>query len=187
MEALEAIKTRRSIRKYKPDPIDDKTLDKVLEAARWAPSWANTQCRRFIVVRNSQTKEELAGTLSQGNGAIPALLSAPVAIVACAKLGRAGYSSKDHSPMSDKGDWFMFDVGLTMQNLILAAHAQGLGTVVIGAFDAKKVAEVLEVPEGFCVVTLTPLGYPDQEPVLRPRKELSEIVFYDKFGNAGSV
>ena len=63
MEALEAIKTRRSIRKYKPAPVDDKTLEPVLEAAHWAPSWANTQCWRFIVVRDSDIKNKLANTL----------------------------------------------------------------------------------------------------------------------------
>ena len=185
MEALEAIKTRRSIRKYKPDPIDDETLGKVMEAARWAPSWANTQCWRFIVVRDSRIKEQLAETISEKNAAIPAILSAPLAIAMCAKLGRAGYYGGDKLA-TDKGDWFMFDVALATQNLLLAAHALGLGTVVIGAFHARKAAGLLEVPEGFCVVALIPLGYPDQEPVLRPRKELSEIVLYDKFGGSGA-
>lgn len=185
MEVLEAIKTRRSIRKYKPDPIDDETLGKVMEAARRAPSWANTQCWRFIVVRDSRIKEQLAETISEKNAAIPAILSAPLAIAVCAKLGRAGYYGGE-TLATDKGDWFMFDVALATQNLLLAAHALGLGTVVIGAFDAKKAAGLLEVPEGFCVVALTPLGYPDQEPEPRPRKELSEIVLYDKFGGSGA-
>jgi nitroreductase len=76
----------------------------------------------------------------------------------------------------------MFDVALAMQNLVLTAHSLGLGTVFVGAFDAKKVANILGVPQGFAVVAMTPLGYPDEEPRVRPRKELSEIVFYDKFG-----
>ena len=76
----------------------------------------------------------------------------------------------------------MFDVALAVQNLMLAAHSQGLGTVPLGLFDAKKAASILKVPDGFCVVEMTPLGYPDQEPKVRPRKELSEIVFYDRYG-----
>ncbi len=76
----------------------------------------------------------------------------------------------------------MFDVALAVQNLVLAAHALGLGTVIVGNFDAKKVAEILGVPEGFCVVTMTPLGFPTQEGRTPSRKELSEIVFYDKYG-----
>ena len=75
----------------------------------------------------------------------------------------------------------MFDVALAMQNLVLAAHSLGLGTVFIGLFDAQKAASILEVPEGLCVVSMTPLGYPDQEPTTVPRKELPEIVYYDKY------
>jgi nitroreductase len=75
----------------------------------------------------------------------------------------------------------MFDTALAMQNVVLAAHSLGLGTVIVGAFDAKKAAEVLEAPPEYVVVALTPLGYPDENPGARPRKELSEIVFYDYF------
>ena len=187
MEVLEAIKTRRSIRKYKTTPVDDKAIELVLEAARWAPSWSNTQCWRFIMVRDSNIKDKLADALiavsDRPNRAADAIRSAPVAIVACAELGKSGYYAREpREPVTDKGDWYMFDVALAMQNLTLAAHSLGLGTVYVGAFDAKKAATILGVPEGFCVVSMTPLGYPDEEPPIRPRKELSEIVFYDKYG-----
>ena len=180
MEVLEAIKTRRSIRKYKATPVDDKTVELVLEAARWAPSWANTQCWRFIVVRDSNIKSELANITTYNNPSTDAIRNAPVVIVACAELGKSGY--KDGEQASDKGDWYMFDVALAMQNLVLAAHSVGLGTVYNGLFDAKKAASILKVPDGLCVVEMTPLGYPDQEPKVRPRKELSEIVSYDSYG-----
>ncbi len=189
MEVLEAIKTRRSIRRYKTDPVDDKTLELVLEAARWAPSWANTQCWRFIVVRDDEVKAELAKSLIKvesggtlvDNPSIRAISSAPVVIVACAELKKSGYEFGE--PATDKGDWwYMYDVALAMQNLALAAHSLGLVTVTIGAMDAKKAARILGVPEGFCVVSMMPLGYPDREPRPIPRKELSEIVFYDKYG-----
>jgi len=180
MEVLEAIRTRRSIRRYKDTPVDDRTIELVLEAARWAPSWTNTQCWRFIVVRDSNIKAELANILGD-NKATDAIRSAPVVIVACAEIGKSGYYGGE-TPATDKGDyWFMFDVALAMQNLVLAAHSLGLGTVHVGLFDAKKVAHLLEVSQGFCVVSMTPLGYPDQEPKIRPRKELSEIVFYDRW------
>jgi len=187
MEVLEAIKTRRSIRKYKTTPVDDKTIELVLEAARWAPSWSNTQCWRFVVVRDSNIKNKLANTLlavsDRPNRATDAIRDAPVVIVACAEPGKSGYYAREpKEPVTDKGDWYMFDVALAMQNLTLAAHSLGLGTVHVGAFDAKKVARILGVPKGFRVVSMTPLGYPAEEPPIRPRKELSEIVFYDKFG-----
>jgi nitroreductase len=183
MEVLEAIKTRRSVRKYKPDPVDGATLEKVLEAAHWAPSWANTQCWRFVVVQDRELKGKVAATLTPKNGAIPAIESAPLVIVACARLGKAGFAS-DGTARSDKGDWYMFDVGLALQNLLLAAHALGLATVPVGAFDANEVAGLLGVPDGFCVVALTPLGYPAEEPAPRPRKNLADIFFHNRFGEA---
>lgn len=184
MDIVEAIKNRRSIRRYKTTPLDDKTIELILEAARWAPSWSNRQCWRFIVVRNSEVKAELASTtLRETNAAREALRNAPVVIVACAELKQSGFSRDTGQPVTDKGDyWFMFDVALAMQNLMLAAHSLGLGTVIVGSFDAKRAAAILGVPQGFCVVTMTPLGYPDQEPGTRPRKELTEIVFYERYG-----
>ncbi len=187
MEVLEAIRTRRSIRKYRTDPVDDKTVELVLEAARWAPSWANSQCWRFIVVRNSDTKSKLADTLvgvsDRPNRAAEAIRTAPVVVVACAELGKSGYSAREpRGPVTDKGDWYMFDVALAMQNLTLVAHSLGLGTVHVGAFNSQQAASILEIPQGFSVVEMTPLGYPDEEPNVRPRKELSEIVFRDRYG-----
>lgn len=179
MDVFQAIKERRSIRRYKPTPVSEDALNAVLEAARWAPSWANCQCWRFVVVRHPETKERLAQTLGQGNRAIPAIQSAPILIVACARLGRSGY--RDGVLVTDKGDWFMFDVALAMQNLTLAAHALGLGTLHIGRFDAKKAAQVLGVPEGVVVVEMMVLGYPDEAPPPRPRRELEKMVSYDRF------
>jgi nitroreductase len=189
MEILEAIKTRRSIRKYKSTPVDERMIETILEAARWAPSWHNNQCWRFVVVRNTEIKDKLAGTLivvdpGRPNRAAEAIKNAPVAIVVCAEVGRSGYSGREpREPVTDKGEfWYMFDTALAMQNLMLAAHSLGLGTVPAGAFDAKKAAQILGVTPGFCVVSMSPLGYPDETPPARPRKALAEIAFYDKFG-----
>jgi nitroreductase len=180
MDTIEAIKSRRSIRRYKPDNVDDHTLAAVLDAARWAPSWANTQCWRFIVVKDQNTKAELAATLAAGNPATKAMLTAPVVIVACAELKKSGYHSE--GPSTVKGEWYMFDVALAMQNLSLAAHTLGLGTVNIGLFDVLKVESILNIPKGFTVVEMTPLGYRDTEGRNPGRKELNEIVFKEKFG-----
>jgi nitroreductase len=190
MEILEAIKTRRSIRKYKSTPVDERMIETILEAARWAPSWHNNQSWRFVVVRNTEIKNKLAETLiavdpDRPNRAAEAIKNAPVAIVVCAEVGRSGYSAREPGkPTTDKGEfWYMFDTALAMENLMLAAHSLGLGTVPTGAFDAKKAAQILGVPPGFCVVSIAPLGYPDETPSPRPRKALSEIAFYDRFGS----
>jgi nitroreductase len=183
MDIIEAIKTRRSIRQYKADPINDSELNIILEAARWAPSWANTQCTRFIVVKDMQTRAKLVETLSPNNPARTALTIAPIVIVACAELKKSGY--KAGQATTDKGDWFMFDVALAMQNMVLAAHAMGLGTVHVGLFDAAQVAQLLNVPDEFAVVEMTPLGYPAAEGKPPQRKELAEIVFYESWGKPG--
>ena len=185
MDVIEAIKTRRSIRQYQPKQINDNDLATVLEAARWAPSWANTQCARFVVVRDNKTKAKLAEAVASGNPATAAMTQAPVVIVACAELKRSGYY-KEGQAMTDKGDWFMFDVALAMQNITLAAHALGLGTVHVGLFDAAMVARILNVPEGFAVVEMMPLGYPAVEVKTPRRKELSETVFYESWDKSQS-
>lgn len=182
MEVLEAVRTRRSIRRYRPELVDEDKINTVLEAARWAPSWSNTQCWRFIVVKDESTKSQLAETLTSWNTVryTSAIKQAPVVIVACAELGQSGF--KEGVLSTDKGDWFMFDVALAMQNLVLVAHSMGLGTVHVGAFDAQEVARILEVPQGVVVVEMTPLGYPEKEGKAPPRKELTEIVSYEIYG-----
>ena len=186
MEVLKAIKNRRSVRNFKTSQVDDKTVELILEAARWAPSWANSQCWRFIVVRDSDTKSKLADTViavsDRPNRGANTIRNAPVVIIACAELGKSGYYREPRGPVTDKGDWFMFDVASAMQNLALAAHSLGLGTVHIGAFDAEKAGTLLGIPEGFCVVVITPLGYPESEPSITSRKELSDIVSNEQFG-----
>ncbi|MGP8080379.1 MAG: nitroreductase family protein [Dehalococcoidales bacterium] len=180
MEIIEAINTRRSIRKYLPAPVDNRTLERVLEAGRWAPSWKNSQCWRFIIVRDAAVKAELADTLSPNNGGRYAITSAPVLIVACAELKKSGF--RDGEPSTIRCDWAMFDVALAMENMALAGCGLGLGTVHIGLFDHKKVETLMGVPDGFCVIEMMTLGHPDGEVKVPPRKELNEIVFKGKFG-----
>jgi nitroreductase len=180
MELIDAIKGRRSIRKYKPGNISDAHLNLILEAARWAPSWANTQCWEFIIVKDRQMKELLAETMPQGNPARPAFSQAPIIIVACAQKGKAGYFKGQ--PGTSKGDWLMFDTALALQNLTLAAYALGLGTVHVGYFDAQKAAQMLKVPSQVEVVELVPLGVPDEEAKPPKRKQIQEFLFYNYYG-----
>ncbi len=200
MEVMQAIKERRSIRKYRNQPVTDEMVQAVLEAARWAPSWANTQCWRLIVVRKPELKARLAETLVGIRPGVPnrgasAVKDAPVLIVACAVPGTSGcYTNSEGkmAPATDKGDWwYMFDVGLAMQNLSLAAHALGLGTIHLGLFDAAAAARLLGIPAGTVVVEMMPLGWPDEKPNPRPRKELGDFVHYETYsvpeqGNRGS-
>jgi nitroreductase len=181
MDVFEAIKNRRSIRQFKSTPVSDNDLNKILEAARFAPSWHNSQCWKFIIVKSPEMRAKLSETIAPVNRASKAVLQAPVVIALCAEPGSSGYIHGEL--ISDKGEtWYMFDAALAAQNLALAAHALGLGTLNVGWFDSVKAARVLNVPKGIEMVELIPLGYPDINAITPPRKELSEMVFYEKYG-----
>jgi len=179
MDLMEAIKGRRSIRKYKPDPVSEEALRVLVEAVRWAPSWANTQCWEVIIVRDPNMKSALANTLTKTNPSLSSMTEAPLVIVLCGKKGVSGF--KKGEAATTKGDWLMFDTGIAMQTLCLTAHSLGLGTVVVGLFDHKKVEEILGVSQNAEVVAMTPLGYPAVEGGAPKRKEPSEFVFYDRY------
>ncbi len=179
MELMEVIRGRRSIRKYRSDPVPEDVLQKIIEAVRWSPSWANTQCWEIIVVRDPKNKSELASTLPKGNPALSSLTEAPLVLVICGKKGVSGFYKGQAATV--KGDWLMFDTGIAMQNLCLMAHSLGLGTVIVGLFDHKKAEEILRVPADREVVAMTPLGYPAVSGSAPKRKEVSEFVFYEKY------
>ena len=179
MDTIEAIKTRRSIRQYKDTPVTDEQLNTVLEAVQWAPSWANTQCWEIVVVRDPAIKEKLAAALSPGNPSTDAVKKAPLVLVGCARKGKSGYYKGQ--AITTKGDWLMYDMGLAMQNLCLAAQALGLGTVQIGAFVPEDAEKVLGVPEDVTVVAMTPLGVPAADSKAPKRRAIEEFVHYDTF------
>jgi nitroreductase len=183
MEVMEAIKRRRSIRAFKSTTVDQKTLDIILDAGRLAPSWGNSQTWRWIVIQDSDLKMQLAEKiLRQGNRGTEAVKIAPVVIAACAELNKAG--CRDGQPSTDKGGyWYMFDAGLALENMVLAAESFGLGSLFIGGMDAKKAESLLGVPSGYACVILMVLGYPDEQPIARPRKEMTDLVFKNTFGS----
>lgn len=181
MDVQNAITHRRSIRRYTSEMPSGDAVNAVLDAARLAPSWANTQCREFIVVTDIRLKEQLADTIPEKNPGRPAVLQAPILIAACAHTGVSGFFKG--RPATDKGDWLLFDSALALQNLTLRAHDLGLGTVHIGFFDAARAQSLLGLPDGMCVVELMPLGCPAHEGTPTPRKPLAEIVSYNTYGN----
>ncbi|MFH0848017.1 MAG: nitroreductase family protein [archaeon] len=166
MELMEAIRTRRSIRKYKTKPVPEEDIEYVLQAARLAPSWANRQCWRYITI----TDENLRKKIMLRDWAA----QAPVVIVGCADPARSG--DKDGKP------YYMLDMGISMEHLMLAASERGLGTCWIGGqIDEKTVREVLGIPDNIRVVAMTPLGYPDETPAPKDRKSLEEITGRNKW------
>ncbi|MGB9742917.1 MAG: nitroreductase family protein [bacterium] len=171
MEFYEVIRRRMSVRAYKPDPVPDEVLNRILEAGRLAPSAKNLQPWKFIVVRDDKIRQELVPACR--NQAF--IAQAPLVICACALLEQAWKGMGGYWSAAE------VDVTIALEHIILAAANEGLGTCWIGAFTESEVRRVLAIPEGVKPVALTPLGYPAQEPKPRPRKEIKEIVCFDHY------
>ncbi len=180
METRECIKNRRSIRNFTNQEISEEILRELLEAVRWSPSWANTQCWELIVVREQANKEKLAELLAERNPGTKAVVQAPLVLVFCGKKGVSGY--KKGVSLTNKGDWFMFDVGVACQNFCLAAHDLGLGTVQIGNYDHQSVDKFLNLAGDVESVAIIPIGYPAKESIAPSRKEIENFVFLESYG-----
>jgi nitroreductase len=178
-DLLEIIQSRRSIRNYQDKAVPDDVLNKILEAVRWSPSWANTQCWEVVVVRDQETKQKLQATLPPTNPGSRAMVEAPVILVLCGQLNKSG--SYKGQTVTKFGDWFLFDLGIATQSICLTAHSLGLGTVVVGLFDHNQAKQVVGLPEGYELVAMLPLGYPAKEPAAPKRREIGEFVHQGKF------
>lgn len=171
METLEAIFTRRSVRRFTDQPLADELLSQIVQAGAAAPSGGNLQARNFILVRS---KPHLASLQSLA----PGIIGSPQAIiVTCLDNRRAtqlgGSGSERHAWM---------DVGIAIQNMLLAAHSLGIGACPIGSFHREAVANYLEIPNGVQPVLLVALGYAVQAPTSPGRRPMSEVCFSEKWG-----
>ena len=177
-DILETIKGRRSIRKYIDKQVEEDALKKILESVKWSPSWANTQCWEVVVVRDQANKRGLQKTMAK-NPAEKAMVQAPIVLVICAKLERSGYYKGQIT--TKFGDWFMFDLGIVTQSICLTAYDLGLGTVIVGLFDHNMAKKTLGMENGYEVVAMIPVGYPDEEPKAPKRREIEEFTRYENF------
>jgi nitroreductase len=179
-DLMEMIKGRRSIRKYEDRQVPESMLNQILEAVRWAPSWANCQCWEIVVVRDPAIKEKLQATLPpKGNPAIKAMLQAPIVLAVCAKTKTSGYYKE--LVTTKFGEWMMYDLGLATQNLCLTAHSLGLGTVIVGLFDHDRARQVIRVPDGYELVTLIPLGFPAKTGNAPARRQVGDFTHENTF------
>jgi nitroreductase len=183
-EFSDVLKQRRSIRRYKDRPVPEQSLAAVLEAVKWSPSWANTQCWEIVVVTDPEVKARLQACLPpKGNPAARAMVDAPVVLAVCGKKNSSGYYI--NLVTTKFGDWFMFDLGIATQSICLAAWNAGLGTVVVGLFDHDRAAAVLGVPEGYELVVMIPMGYPAKQPSAPKRREVGEFTHRNRFRTQG--
>lgn len=179
METLECIKSRRSIRKFKENPVDHETIQQIVDAARFSPSWKNTQIVRYHVIEDASILENIANNCVLDFEFNQKTISrAPQLVVVSMVEKRCGYE-KDGSFSTSKEDrWEMFDAGIASQTFCLAAHDMGVGTVILGIFDEDKIAKAISLPEGQKVAALIAMGYPNQECDAPPRKEMEQLVNY---------
>jgi nitroreductase len=169
MELKEVIKARRSVRDYEDKPVPEDKLLRVLEAARLAPSGGNGQPWKFIVVRDSKRRQQLAKAASGQTF----VAKAPVVIAAVAtipeRLQQCGVPA------------YAVDLAIAVDHMTLAAVDEGLGTCWIGAFSQEETRDILKVPAKYQIVALLPLGYSKQPEGAKTRKSLTEIVCYETF------
>jgi len=174
LDFYDVIRTRRSVRSFKNDPIPEKVLNRVLDAARVAPSGSNRQPWKFIVVKDYTLKQKMVPLCKNQDF----IADAPLIVVACGQrlpINRGGYMGE----MS-----ILLDVSIAFTQLILAARAEGLGTCWIGAFNNEELKKLLGVPSEFEVVAVTPLGYPSDSDIFTEsenRKTMNEILSVNKF------
>ena len=176
---LDIVKGRRSIRRYLNRHIPEDHLDTILEAIRWSPSWANTQCWEIIMIKDQEIKQMLHDTLPKENPAKKSIVEAPIVIALCGKTRASGYYKNQVT--TKFGDWLMYDLGIATQNICLTAYCLNLGTVIVGLFDHDKAKEILQVPEEYEVVVLIPVGYPAKESKAPDRREVSQFTHYNAF------
>ncbi len=166
MDVFQCIRTRRTIRDFKADPVPDQTLHRILQAARWAPSSSNTQPWHFIVIRNPDTIAELGRICTQGT------------FIGQAPLVIAVVMAESRRPQ--------LDAGRALQQMELVAWSEGLGTCFVGIRGEQQDAAkaLLNIPEDMELITALPFGYRISRPAGTgtPRKSMAEITHGERFG-----
>jgi nitroreductase len=178
MEFMDVVMARRSVRSFSDKDIKEKDFTKMFESARIAPSWANRQCWSYILVRDNEKIKKLDGRLINSW-----MKHAKAIIIACGDPKKSG---------SRNGmEYYLVDVSISMEHLVLTATDLGLGTCWIGGFDEEKVKQILDIPEKIKVVALIPIGYPSGEGLRNKmlskfigsnkRKSMEKLVHYEKW------
>ena len=173
MNVFEAIESRRSIRAYTSGKVSDEDVERLIDAARWAPSAGNIQPWEFVIVRDTKIKQRLsAAALDQ-----TFIEEAPVVIVVCADEDRSGWGYGSRGVNL----YCLQDTAAAIQNMLLAACALELGACWIGAFHEEEVERILKTPRGVRAIAIVPLGHPAEKPEAPPKRSIGEMIHYESF------
>lgn len=178
MEALECIKGRRSVRQFTDEKVSKELFEEIVDVARFAPSWKNTQIARYVALTGA-SKDKLAEvSFAAWAGNANIINSAPMAVVVTYIKNRSGFE-RDGSFSTKKEDrWQNFDCGIAAEAFCLGAFEKGLGTVILGIFDEDEVAKAIGLSEDRGVACIIALGHPVSVPDAPKRKEVEELVTY---------
>ncbi len=178
MDAIEMIKGRRSVRKYRQEKVDRETMKEIVDIARWAPSWANFQIARYTLVDDPEVIAKIAAEGVKGFAYnTKTLQNARGVCVLSFVKGKSGRLDKyGDFDSSDAHLWEVFDAGIACQTFCLAAHAKGVGTCIFGVIDQGTIGRIVGLPEEETVAALIVYGYPDGETDAPPRKPVEELM-----------
>lgn len=178
MEAIQMLKERRSVRRYKQEKVDRELMKEIIDISRFAPSWCNYQIARYTVIDDIEVikriSEEGANDFIYN---INTLKNTKGVVVLSFVQGKSGkIKGVDTSTLLEANVWEAFDAGIACQTFCLAAYAKGIGTCIMGVFNEKKIAEIINLPENETVAALITYGYIDEEPKTAPRKDVNDIM-----------
>lgn len=176
MDFYKVIENRTSNKSYKSTPIPTDKLDKIINAALLAPSWKNKTCYRFIFINQQNLKDQISNTIiNKTDQTANAVKQAPIIAVIVADSSESG-------KIGDKS-YFMVDCGIAMEHLVLAATNEGYGTCWIGSFEEEEVRKILNIPQSFSVVAMTPIGETNDFEEHYPPKDISQHIYYNNWDN----
>ena len=168
MEFQELVKKRYSVRAYKPDPVEDEKLNHILDIVRLAPTAANRQPFKVIIIHTAGREEELKRIYHRDW-----FVTAPVLICVCTQPSVAWVRGLDGKNYSD------VDAAIIMDHIVLSATELGLGTCWVAAFNPEQARQILHLPDEITPLLFTPLGYPADQPEVKERKPVSELIRYE--------
>lgn len=177
MNTIEAITTRRSVRQFLDQPVENDKIEAVVSAALYSPSWKNTQTVRYIAVTDPGAKEAIAAEMLPSFNA-DNVRSAPVLIAMVTQTGHSGYERDGTFTTMKKDRWQYFDAGIACQTFCLAAHELGLATVIMGIYDEEKLPAFLGLKDDQVLTAIIALGYAAETPICPKRKGIGDMLRY---------